>query len=330
MATNIDEEGGLIVSNSEFQSGSHDNDTDSRQSLEDMDNWDLTMSELLSRYCRYELGSRRRKLLCISKLLYVLACIAYNFYLVWLLVYLKDNRNYWFLSFIAIQPCISAVYPLVLQRNPRRFNGSAALVVVVINLMICFTMLIRLAYHHSLPDEFIGPRFIIVSLQGSIILLFLVFFFLRREFQMELLIEEKDVITRIVLDFVDIFNLAEILSPNECTGLGSFISEGSSTEMAIQAFCTMSFVILYSAFTVEGMWELGETDIPKKDAIPLAKIYVPFMSIIFQNFRFLIIRIVVWAQYKFYSLGFLVKNALAIIFCSVSIYRFLRDGPQGI
>jgi len=147
---------------------------------------------------------------------------------------------------------------------------------------------------------------------------------------MELLLKEKDVITRIVLDFVDIFNLAEILSPNECTGLGSFISEGSSTEMAIQAFCTMSFVILYSAFMVEGMWELREPDIPKKDAIPLAKIYVSFMSIIFQNFPFLIIRIVVWAQYKFYSLGFLVKNAIAIIFCSVSIYRFLRDGPQGI
>lgn len=315
MTTNIDEEGGLIVSNSEVQSGSHDNDTHSRQSLEDMGDWDMSISELLS-----ELGSRRGRLLCILKLIYILACTAYNFYLVWLLVYLKDNRNYWFLSFIAIQPFLS-VHCLLL--NPKRFTGSWASLYVIVNSMICFTMLTRLAYYHRLPDEFIGPRFIIVSLQGSIILFFFAFF-LRREFQMELLFEEQDVITRLVLDFVDIFNLAEVLSANECVGVGSFLSEGSSMEMAIQAFCTMSFMIWVFAFFGEAEWESGENDIPKKDAILLAKFSVPFMSIIFQNFPFLIIRIVVWAQYKLYSLGFLAKNVLGIIFCSVQLYRLCK------
>ena len=114
---------------------------------------------------------------------------------------------------------------------------------VVVNVMTCFTMLTRQAYYHRQPDEFIGPRFIILSLQGSIILI-LLDFVLQRVGNLDSLLDYKDALTRMLLDFVDIFNMVEILSVNVCVGVGSFVSEDSSTEKAIQAFCTMSFVIL--------------------------------------------------------------------------------------
>ena len=111
---------------------------------------------------------------------------------------------------------------------------------VAITLMTCFTMLTRLAYYHRQPDEFIGPRFIIMSLQGSIILI-LFDFYLQREGELERLLKDRDTLTRMLLDFVDIFNMVEVLSVDRCVGVGSFISENSSTEKSIQAFCTISF-----------------------------------------------------------------------------------------
>ena len=97
------------------------------------------------------------------------------------------------------------------------------------------TMLPRQAYYHRQPDEFIGPQFIILSLQASIILI-LLDFVLQSVENGDSLLDYKDALTRMLLDLVDIFNMVEILSVNVCVGVGSFVSEGSTTEGAIQAF----------------------------------------------------------------------------------------------
>lgn len=173
-------------------------------------------------------------------------------------------------------------------------------------------MLTRLAYYHRQTHEFIGPHFVIVCLQGSIILILLAFA-LRRDWQIDILLKEKDVLTRAVLDFVDIFNLVEVLSANECVGVGSFLPEESSIEKAIQAFCTMSFLIVYGALTL----------FENSEQVEVAEFHFYYVSMLVQNFPFLIIRIVIWARYKLYSLGFLVKNVIAIAFCLAKVYKLI-------
>ena len=188
--------------------------------------------------------------------------------------------------------------------------------------MTCFTILTRLAYYHGQPEEFIGPRFIILSLKGSIILIFLDFF-LQREGKLEILLNYKDALTRMLLDFVDIFDMVELLSANECFGVGSFVSEESSIEIAIQTFCTFSFMIVWVALDII---PLEDEDEPEDGAhhsaeqqqsprTPMDKLYseITAFSGLYQNLPFFVIRIVVWAQYNLYSLGFLVKNFIVIV-----------------
>jgi len=288
MATNVDEESGSKKCTSDDHSDSRDIETD----------------------------SSRANLLFTLSVLYDLACTAYSFYLVWLLAYLKENRNYWFLSFlVAYIPLVLLAKLLSLPVKPRSALWvTVTMSLFIINVMVCFTMLTRTAYYHRQPDQFIGPRFIIVSLQGSIILVSLGFV-LKRECQMKLVFEDKDVLNRAVLDFVDIFNMIEILSATECVGVGSLLSEGSSTEMAIQAFCTLSFLILLADCTDD---RRPDQENNRRRRLVFCVFY---FSIMIQNFPFLIIRIIVWAQYKLYSLGFLVKNVFAIVISFIQLYK---------
>ena len=257
------------------------------------------------------------RLVNLGRLLLHLVCSGYNFYLIWLLVYLEDNNNYWFLSLI---PICSYYLPylsqLVWTANFPELQPSYG---VVLSLMTCFTILTRQVYYHRQPDEFIGPRFIILSLQASIILI-LLDFVLQRIGHLESLLDYKDVLTRMLLDFVDIFNMVEILSVNVCVGVGSYVSENSSTERAIQAFCTMSFVIvLYrpkSIFmTLNDEIFLGLTEEQHSSGTYGEILYsgITMCSGLYQNLPFLVIRIVVWVQYNLYNLGYLVKNVIVIV-----------------
>lgn len=282
-------------------------------------------------------SSRRIRLLVLGKLLLHLGCLGYNLYLIWLVAYLKDNNYYWLLCFI---PCLfNFVFPaayLACHRN-KDLNANLALLIapsigVSINLIACFTMLTRQAYYHRQPDEFIGPRFIIMSLQGSIILFFLEFF-LQREGKLDKMLDYKDALTRLLLDFVDIFNMVEILSVNDCVGVGLFVSENSSTEIAVQTFCTSSIFIVWYTLdinAVKSMYRITTffhhakvlKNQPRSDSHQhhSPKTYrevlylgMTLMSAFYQNLPFLVIRIVVWAHYKLYSLGFLVKNVTVIV-----------------
>ena len=138
-------------------------------------------------------------------------------------------------------------------------------------------------------------------------------FFLRRGGKLDNLLDSKDALTRVLLDFVDIFNMVEILSVNDCVGVGSFVSEMSSTERAIQAFCTMD---------ISGL-PVGEENHQRSERTTGELLYskVMFVSGFYQNLPFLVIRIVVWVQYKLYSLGFLVKNVIVIILWIGMLYR---------
>ena len=251
-------------------------------------------------------ASCRRKLLFIARLLFILLCLAYNLYLLWLLAYLKDNRNYWLLSLLVIP------YTLVCARLLSNPSPS-----VTLTLMMCFTMLSRLAYYHRHQDDFIGPRFVIASLKGSIILI-LLGFILTRDCKMELLLKDKDTVSRAVFDFVDIFNMAEVLSANECGGLGSFLFEESSTEMAIQAFCTLSFLIVNFA-----LWHLHSEVFGRSESIK-AELYLYVLSIIFQNIPFLVIRILIWVRFNTFNLGFVVKNVISTVFCFANSLRLMK------
>ncbi len=121
-----------------------------------------------------------------------------------------------------------------------------------------------------------------------------------------------------LLDFVDIFNMVEILSANECVGVGSFVSENSSTEISIQAFCTMSFLIIWYALNLN-VFEDDSDYSDQQDREPY--MLVLSVSVSSQNLPFLVIRIAVWAQYKLYSLGFLMKNFIAIVLYIASVRR---------
>jgi len=125
-------------------------------------------------------GSCRTRLLNLGRLLLHLVCLGYSLYLIWLLAYLKDNNYYWFLCFIPFilnfMPCILLLRKAyhdndLLDIDGGTFKRYQPSVGVVVNVMTCFTMLTRQAYYHRQPDEFIGPRFIILSLQASIILI---------------------------------------------------------------------------------------------------------------------------------------------------------------
>ncbi|KAK3745093.1 hypothetical protein QZH41_004390 [Actinostola sp. cb2023] len=110
--------------------------------------------------------------------------------------------------------------------------------------MCTFTMLTRLAYYHVSPDDPIDPKWVIISLKASIIL-FVSGFLVNRECRLDKVLEDKDILSRGLLDFVDIFDMVELLSLNECVGVGSSVTEESSLEKAIQAFCTLSFLITF-------------------------------------------------------------------------------------
>lgn len=286
-----------------------------------------------SRDRQSDMESRRITWLALGRLLLHMLSLGYSLYLVWLLAYLKGNSNYWFLSFI---PVLFNFVPLLVflkSLSQRTFLRSAPSSGVVINLMACFTMLTRVAYYHRQADEFIGPRFIIISLQASIILVFLDFL-QQRDAKLENLLSFKDAMIRILLDFVDIFNLVEILSRNPCVGVGLYVSENSSTEQAIQALCTLSFLVIMFGLMV-GL----ETKLPKKwrpvrpsdeprdepprneDDGEAAHSILTLISSLYQNLPFLVIRIVVWAQYRLYSLGFLVKNVTVIILAIAIYYK---------
>ena len=282
-------------------------------------------------------GSCRRKLLFVGRVLLHLGCAAYCLYLIWLLAYLKDNPYYWFLALIPF--FFNLMFPFMfivlknagflenivwrLMHNKIRRASSAS---VVWTSMICFTPLTRLAYYHRQPDEFIGPRFIILSLEGSIILIFLDFF-LQREGKLEILLNYKDALTRMLLDFVDIFNMVELLSANKCFGVGLFVSEESSMENIIQNSCRMSFLVVWVALNpLKDEDEPEEHHSAEQKQSKMEKLYtlITVFSGLYQNLPFFVIRIVVWAQYNLYSLGFLVKNFIVIVLsiglCRKNIY----------
>ena len=282
-------------------------------------------------------SSRRTRFLNLCRLLLHLVCSGYSLYIIWLLAYLKDNNNHWCLSFI---PIFFNFFPFLAWCMAYHINGKDTEFVflllspsigVVLNLMACFTMLTRQAYYHRQPDELIGPRFIIGSLQGSITLFF-ADFFLQREGKLDHLLHYKDALSRMLLDFVDIFNMVEILSLNDCVGVGSFVSEESSKEKAIQAFCTLSFCVVLSGLNdlmtanskdgVDFSGRLVDKENQRRSSMTRGELLcsvITMISVVLQNVPFLVIRIVVWAQYKLYSLGFLVKNVTVIVLY-VAIY----------
>ena len=189
---------------------------------------------------------RGTRLLDLGRLLLHLVCLGYSLYLIWLLAYLKDNNNYWFLSFIPILfNFAEPIWVLCKAYHNNDFQEiregtfiskvSPPSYGVVVNLMACFTMLTRQAYYHRQPDEFIGPGFIILSLKASIILILL-------DFLLHIVGKRYS-----FLDYKDarlayyLISLVEILKMNVCVGVGSYVSQDSSTEKAIQALSTISF-----------------------------------------------------------------------------------------
>lgn len=286
-----------------------------------------------SRDRQSDMESRRNTWLALGRLLLHMLCLGYNLYLVWLLAYLKGNSNYWFLSFIPFVFNFSPLLVFLISLSKPTSTVHVFLpepsIGVVFNLMACFTMLTRVAYYHRQEDEFIGPRFIIISLQASIILVFLDFL-QQRDAKLENLLNFKDAMIRILLDFVDIFNMVEILSRNPCVGVGLYVSENSSTERAIQAFCTLSFVVIMVGVDIKMLVKRRRVRPPEepRDEPPRNEddgeamhSSLTLISSLYQNLPFLVIRIIVWAQYKLYSLGFLVKNVTVVILAIAIYYK---------
>ena len=274
-------------------------------------------------------------LLCLAKWLFIVAGYSYILFLFVLLRHLEswetESGRVYLAVFAALQlPFLLLTFMVELfTYRFNSFNAWWSLIrhsyftmwhsvitvswSVITLVMSCFTIFTRKAYYHLNPENTIGPRFVIFSLQGSIVVI-LWAFFLQRKFKVKKILKDKDLISRAIFDFVDIFNLAELLSPDQCIGVGSFVSENSHTERAIQAFCTMSFFIVFGSFVAA----LGEDHdyMEQQGGLRRASIFwVHSLSVLFQNIPFLVIRIIVWAEYRLYSLGFLAKNVMAIVVC---------------
>ena len=100
-------------------------------------------------------------------------------------------------------------------------------------------MLTRLAYYHLSHDQTVGTNFVIISLKANI-LVFLWNIAARKRFSLAEIRAEKDILTLVILDNVDIFNKIELLAAHSELG----IAEESSLEKAIQSFCSMSFNVV--------------------------------------------------------------------------------------
>lgn len=212
---------------------------------------------------------------------------------------------------------------------------------VVCILMTSFTILTRVAYYHHQPDQSIGPRFIIASLQGSIVLI-LWNFLMQRDECLKHLLNHKDSLTLLLLDFIDIFNMVEPLSESECTrfGVKPFVSEGSSTETATQIACTTSIWVIWKALDIVPLQEGQENEtvstdletsynpeasaqhqgVVKRCLKMLCSFGCSLLTVLFtcssgllQNLPFFIIRIKLCIQYQLFSLEFLVKNTFNIV-----------------
>ncbi len=263
-----------------------------------------------------------RQVLFVAKLVLTLVCFVYILYLIGLLAYLKNDANYLFLGFLPmfyylILPCTRICCKIYTSCPKAIFYilGGMTLYApsacVVYFLMFGgFTMLIRLTYYHHQPEDFIGPQFIIASLQVSIVLIFLNIF-LQNEGKLERLKKYKDTISRMLLDFFDIFSMVELLSADESAGVGTFVTEFSPIEQAIQAFCSLSFFIFLPLLGLEKEGNYVVDDDDKK-----VRTMVILRSFVYQNIPFLVIRIFVWVQFKIIywnSLGFLLKNLTVIV-----------------
>ena len=235
---------------------------------------------------------------CITVLrwLFALGSIVYCIYFISVLAHLQANNYYYFFLAIPLLIIVPVFIMEFFSDVETAYNSEIIAIIVsavLLTSMCCFTMLTRLAYYHLDPQDKYGPGFVIVSLKGHIILIVLAFF-AQRDFEVARILEDKDLLNRAVLDFVDIFDLVELLSLNECVGVGSFVSKNSHTERSIQAFCVMSFCIIFMIFLVEPESESTEemqepTSLRKKLAL-----YMVFNhSAALQNIPFLVIRIVV-------------------------------------
>ena len=267
---------------------------------------------------------------CLGTVLEVITTVVflgYSVFLIWLLAYLKGNLYYHLLNLIPFTLIVIPFILLCCVRNDRESFDKLLLrhlqlVSVVVTLMATFTMLTRLAYYLLSHDQTIGTNFVIVSLKANI-LVFLWYIAARKRFSLAEIRAEKDVITRVILDNVDIFNMIELLAVH--SGLG--IAEESSLEKAMQAFCSMSFVLVTSESAMGLILEKEKNSADEQDRRELRSNYiiqVQVSSLLLQNIPFFIIRLVMWGQYDLFNLGFLAKNGMAIVFGMADIISACR------
>lgn len=258
-----------------------------------------------------------KKWVCTLNIVTAVLYAVYYAFLVWLLVHLKKNSSYYALISLPLFCDILLFVIFICHRGYQIVVASLQafrVTAVVLTLMSMFTLLTRHAFYHVSNKEFIGRNFIIVSLKGSV-LVFLWDLLSQRHFNLVQIKKDKDVITRIILDNVDIFNMVEFLVVQSATG-SSLIDEDSPLEKVIQTFCTLSFLICWAETLYVCTTEYEGRQHPLRHTFSV----VYYVSVFLQNIPFLIIRVYIWVKYDLYSLGFLVKNLLAIIFGITEIF----------
>ncbi|KXJ23660.1 hypothetical protein AC249_AIPGENE20580 [Exaiptasia diaphana] len=220
--------------------------------------------------------------------------------------------------------CLFAFLFLIqLIRAQSKFHAKAAssssYFMFFITLSTSFTLLIRQAYYHPSSGYF-GPEWVLFSLQAGIIpgLVGMVVMF---EFSLQEIYKSRFIIMVAVLDFADIWDMASMLSPVRAP----YIEEQSPIEIAIQYFCSTTFLSL-SAFLNKVIIEeylkifMGQSDVSQEGQSELHRAkdkcctaYVKMNSRIYQDIPFLIIRIFVLLEYGFVDVDFLFKNAISAI-----------------
>lgn len=257
--------------------------------------------------------------------------MAYSMFLIWLLVYVKGEPKYYYLSLIPFfLIALWSFFPCCYDKRVAVYFQQLRMVGVVAVLMSTFTMLSRTAFYHLDHKPTIGSEFVIMSLKCSIFV-FIWAMLAYKRFRPLAIKANRHTIIQVILDNCDIFNLIETLSQDR--GLGKCISENSSLENAIQVFGTLAFVILWLEPSLgKAVNESKKAFKPTMEGFgsnrSIYNIIVQWVSLLFNNIPFLVIRIIVWVNYDIYNICFVAKNVIFIIFCVVEM-RFSALAGHG-
>lgn len=144
-------------------------------------------------------------------------------------------------------------------------------------------------------------------------------------YELQSLINNKEMIDKVVVDFIDIYEMARVLdlgAPtctrglSECTeSINTAMRKGGTIEVAVQGFCSLSFLFFFLIYK-EALYE-------SENSQESLRKYIKY-TFLLQDIPFFLIRIVIWMSYGFQidQFIFLVKNVLSTVLTILDLREY--------